>query len=96
MRGERTAFVGGPLDGRVLKVLVGANGRPPKRYEVPVPDAAGGPTAVHVYVLEAARVTPRLGLPRDWRYVHAPGAPRRTALRDRLPWPRRRRPRDTG
>ena len=43
--------MGGPLDGRILPVLVGANGRPPKTYELPVPS---GRTAEyrHVYRLD--------------------------------------------
>ncbi|MBD3933677.1 hypothetical protein IF129_19230 [Streptomyces chumphonensis] len=84
MRSERTTFVGGPLDGRVLDVLLGPTGRPPKWYEVPVPDAAGGAPTVHAYRLEAAG-TGRLGLPRGWRYVYEPeGRPPRN-------WPLRRR-----
>lgn len=84
MRSEESVFVGGPLDGRVLPVLTGVNGRPPKNYEVPVPSADGdGPTVVHVYRLEPAAFTRRLGLPRGWRYVHEPdGRPR-----GRLRWP---------
>ncbi|MEE1927603.1 hypothetical protein V1J52_05265 [Streptomyces sp. TRM 70351] len=85
MRSEETVFVGGPMDGRVLDVLLGVTGRPPGRYEIPVPDPAGGPPTVHVYRLEAAAVS-RLGMPRGWRYVHDPegrrGGPR---------WPWRRR-----
>ncbi|MBW1601439.1 hypothetical protein JJV70_04820 [Streptomyces sp. JJ66] len=82
MRSEETVFVGGPLDGRVLEVLVGPTGRPPKWYEVPVPDAGGGPPLVHAYRLEPAG-TGKLGLPRGWRYVYAPqGRPPRV----RWPW----------
>ncbi len=83
MRSEETVFVGGPMDGRVLPVLVGANGRPPKTYEVPVPSAESGTEAVHVYRLEPATHTPRLRLPRGWRYVHEPGA----RPRGKLKWP---------
>ncbi|NLU71950.1 hypothetical protein HCC61_04500 [Streptomyces sp. HNM0575] len=75
MRSEESLFVGGPLDGRVLPVLTGINGRPPKRYEVPVPSADGdGPDTVHVYCLEPAAFTSRLGIPRGWRYVYDPQA----------------------
>ncbi|GAB2828942.1 hypothetical protein [Streptomyces daliensis] len=90
MRSEETAFVGGPLDGRVLPVLLGATGRPPKTYEVPVPREDGEGTAtVHVYRLEPAGTTQRLGLPRGWRYVYDPeGLPRGGP---KWPW-RRRRP----
>lgn len=49
MRHEDTEFVGGPLDGRVLGVLTGATGQPPKVYEVPVPQDGGAPPVVHVY-----------------------------------------------
>lgn len=75
MRSEDTVFVGGPLDGRVLPVLLGATGRPPKRYRVPVPGPDGRTETVHVYRLEPASVTPRLRLPRGWKYVYAPDAP---------------------
>lgn len=84
MRSEEAVFTGGPMDGRVLPVLVGANGRPPRTYEIPVPAPEEGTAAtVHVYRLEPAHTTPRLGLPRGWRYVHQPeGRPR-----GRLRWP---------
>lgn len=73
MRSEETTFEGGPLDGRVLPVLVGPTGRPPKSYEVPVPaEDAGVPDTVHVYRLEPAGFSRRLGLPRGWKYVYEP------------------------
>ena len=72
MRSEETPFVGGPLDGRVLSVLVGATGQPPKTYEVPVPDEAGGPPTVYVYRRVPAGMTRRLGLIRGWRYEYDP------------------------
>ena len=72
MRSEDTAFVGGPLDGRVLPVLLGLTGRPPKTYEVPVPAPGGGTETVHIYRLEPAALSRRLRLPRGWRYVHDP------------------------
>ncbi|MFD7502433.1 hypothetical protein [Streptomyces sp. NPDC059850] len=76
MRSEETPFVGGPLDGRVLPVLVGATGQPPKTYEIPVPDEAGGPPTVHIYRRTPAS-TSRLGLIRGWRYEYDPeGTPR--------------------
>ncbi|MEV0267126.1 hypothetical protein AB0I49_38115 [Streptomyces sp. NPDC050617] len=83
MRSEDTLFVGGPLDGRVLPVLVGATGQPPKSYEIPVPNDDGRPPTVHVYLRVPAGVTKRLGLPRGWRYEYAPeGRPPRG-----LKWP---------
>ncbi|MFG3252991.1 hypothetical protein [Streptomyces sp. NPDC048172] len=76
MRSEETSFTGGPLDGRSLPVLLGPTGRPPKTYEVPVPDPDGGETVTHVYRLEPARVN-KWGLPRGWAYVYEPdGEPR--------------------
>ena len=87
MRSEDTRFVGGPLDGRVLPVLVGMTGRPPKTYDIPVPGEDGRAETVHVYRLEPAAVTPRLHLPRGWKYVYAPG----DAPADRRPkWPWRK------
>lgn len=83
MRSEQTVFVGGPLDGRVLPVLVGMTGKPPKIYRVPVPGTDGRTEVTHVYRLEPAGYTRRLGMPRGWRYVYDPaGEP--TA---RLHWP---------
>ncbi|MGH3311537.1 MAG: hypothetical protein ACRDP3_13285 [Streptomyces sp.] len=94
MRSEDTEFVGGPLDGRVLPVLVGVNGRPPKHYEVPVPGPEKNPktrTTVHVYRLEPARVSRRLRLPTGWRYVYEPDGRPRGRLR--WPWSRSAAPR---
>ncbi|MCI0385151.1 hypothetical protein [Streptomyces sp. CNQ085] len=87
MRSEETAFTGGPMDGRVLPVLLGPTGRPPKYYEIPVPDPAGGRPVVHVYRLEPVTGDGRWSvLPRGWRYVYQPeGRPRRGP---RWPWSR--------
>ncbi|RKN06476.1 hypothetical protein [Streptomyces radicis] len=74
MRSEETPFVGGPLDGRVLPVLTGPTGKPPRVYEVPVPGEGDEPDTVHVYHLEAAGHTRLLRVPRGWRYVYAPDA----------------------
>ncbi|WP_329167706.1 hypothetical protein OG709_24905 [Streptomyces sp. NBC_01267] len=82
MKSEETLFVGGPLDGRVLPILLGPTGQPPKVYEVPVPDAAGGPPTVLVYVRTPAGHTKRLGIQRGWRYEYAPEGRPRT-----LKWP---------
>ena len=86
MRSEETPFVGGPLDGRVLRVLVGATGQPPKTYEVPVPDEAGGPPTVHVYRRVPAGMSRRLGLIRGWRYEYDPEG--RPGSGPKWPWSR--------
>ncbi|KFF99545.1 hypothetical protein IQ62_17960 [Streptomyces scabiei] len=81
MKSQDTPFVGGPLDGRVLPVLLGITGHPPKTYRVPVPDADGGPPTVLVY----RRVDAGRGgfMHQLWKYEYAPDAdPRR-----RLKWP---------
>lgn len=80
--------MGGPLDGRVLPVLLGPTGRPPKTYEVPVPGSGGGTAdgTVYVYRLEPAALTPRLRLPRGWKYVHDPDGRPRGGLK--WPWSR--------
>ncbi|MEU8570254.1 hypothetical protein AB0C51_18215 [Streptomyces pathocidini] len=89
MRAEGTVFVGGPLDGRVLPVLVGVTGHPPKTYEVPVPDPGGGPDTVHVYRREPAGHSRRLGLQQGWKYVYEPEG-RSGAPRPKWPWSRGR------
>ncbi|WP_369268236.1 hypothetical protein [Streptomyces harbinensis] len=89
MKSEETAFVGGPLDGRTLPILLGPTGKPPKTYEVPVPGVDGGPATVHVYRLEAAGYTRRLRVPRGWKYVYDPKG--RASSGPHWPW-RRRRP----
>ncbi|MEV5977204.1 hypothetical protein [Streptomyces sp. NPDC052114] len=70
MKSEDTPFVGGPLDGRVLPVLLGPTGHPPKVYRVPVPDDAGGEPTVLVYRRVAADPTRRLSLSPKWRYEY--------------------------
>jgi hypothetical protein len=70
VKSENTPFVGGPLDGRVLPVLLGMTGHPPKTYRVPVPDAAGGPPTVLVYRRVQAARSPKLGLHKGWRYEY--------------------------
>lgn len=84
MKSENTPFSGGPLDGRVLPVLVGPTGHPPKWYEVPVPDADGGPDTVYAYRREPAGYTKRLGLQRGWVYEYVPGGRPRTG--PKWPW----------
>ncbi|MFB9390584.1 hypothetical protein ACFPM3_27295 [Streptomyces coeruleoprunus] len=83
MRSENTPFYGGPLDGRVLPVLTGLTGNPPKWYEVPVPDEDGGPPTVYAYRRVPSGYTKRLKLQRGWKYEYEPaGRERRT-----LKWP---------
>ncbi|MFK4068690.1 hypothetical protein [Streptomyces sp. NPDC029674] len=77
MKSEDTPFVGGPLDGRVLPVLVGPTGHPPKTYRVPVPDDAGGPPTVLVY-----RRTPTR--PGKWHYEFDPEGDKGGGLK--WPW----------
>ncbi|MFG2600966.1 hypothetical protein [Streptomyces sp. NPDC048462] len=84
MRSENVPFTGGPLDGRALPVLVGATGHPPKWYEVPVPDAEGGPATVHSYRRVPAGYTKRLGIQRGWVYEYAPGGRERSG--PKWPW----------
>jgi hypothetical protein len=84
VRSENTPFRGGPLDGRVLPVLVGPTGHPPKWYEVPVPAHDGRPPTVYAYRREPAGHTRRLGLPRGWVYVYAPEGRERRELK--WPW----------
>ncbi|MFJ7422386.1 hypothetical protein ACIQXD_27860 [Streptomyces uncialis] len=90
MRSENTPFVGGPLDGRVLPVLVGPTGHPPKIYRVPVPAPTEDtlPT-VHIYRRVSVVAGRRLPLHRGWRYEYDPdgdlGGPK-------WPWSRRATP----
>ncbi|MFC7304847.1 hypothetical protein ACFQVC_11520 [Streptomyces monticola] len=84
MRSEDTPFVGGPLDGRVLPVLLGPTGQPPKVYEVPVPDEDGGQPTVLVYRRTAAGHSRRLGLQQGWRYEFDPEG---RGDERRLKWP---------
>ncbi|MFF3614630.1 hypothetical protein [Streptomyces sp. NPDC002580] len=85
MKSEDTPFVGGPLDGRVLPVLLGITGHPPKTYRIPVPDAAGGRPTVLVYRRVQAATSKRLGLHQGWRYEYDPEGD--TSGR-RFTWPR--------
>ncbi|MER5876691.1 hypothetical protein ABT119_12290 [Streptomyces sp. NPDC001910] len=72
MKSEDTPFSGGPLDGRVLPVLLGITGHPPKTYRVPVPAADGGPPTVLVYRRVQAATSRRLGLHKGWTYEYDP------------------------
>lgn len=82
VKSEDTPFEGGPMDGRVLPVLLGITGHPPKTYRIPVPDPDGGPPTVLVY-RRVPRGPGRVGLTNRWKYAYDPeGAPAR-----RLNWP---------
>jgi hypothetical protein len=83
VKSEDTPFEGGPMDGRVLPVLLGPTGHPPKIYRIPVPDAAGGPPTVLVYRRVPRGHSRRLGLPRGWKYAYDPEGPGRGP---RWPW----------
>lgn len=72
------------MDGRVLPVLLGPTGHPPKTYRIPVPDAAGGPPAVLVYRRAPRGHSKRLGLPQGWKYEFDPDAKGEGRLR--WPW----------
>ncbi|MBZ9645057.1 hypothetical protein [Streptomyces sp. PSKA30] len=81
MKSEDTPFEGGPMDGRVLPVLLGLTGHPPKTYRIPVPDPHGGPPTVLVY----RRVPRGHGrLTQRWKYVHDPSGDQGGS---RLRWP---------
>lgn len=83
VRHEEIEFTGGPLDGRVLEVMVGMTGQPPLDYRVPVPAPEGGPEVVHVYHRE------RGGGRTRWSYVYDPdGSPHPERLK--WPWTKRR------
>lgn len=80
------------MDGRVLPVLLGPTGHPPKTYRIPVPDAAGGPDTVLVY-RRVPRGHNRLGIQKGWKYTYDPGG--RAGDRLRWPWSKPDRPADT-
>ncbi len=84
MKSEETPFEGGPLDGRVLPVLLGPTGHPPKTYRVPVPDSAGGPPTVLVYRRVQAGVSKKLGLHQGWKYEYDPTG--RSGGKLKWPW----------
>ncbi|POX55627.1 hypothetical protein C3489_09990 [Streptomyces sp. Ru71] len=84
MKSEDTPFEGGPMDGRVLPVLLGPTGHPPKTYRIPVPDAAGGKPTVLVYRRVPHGQSKRLGLTQGWKYAFDPEGDAGTG---RLRWP---------
>ncbi|NEA63699.1 hypothetical protein [Streptomyces sp. SID12488] len=86
MKSQDTAFEGGPLDGRVLPILLGPTGHPPKTYKVPVPDAAGGPPTVLVYRRAPKGRPGKLGLHPGWKYTYDPEGDKAGDGKLRWPW----------
>lgn len=71
MRSEETEFIGGPLDGQVLAVLVGITGNPPRTYSVPVPGTTSDEPTVYVYHRMLNPDQRRRPVAR-WRYEYDP------------------------
>lgn len=71
------------MDGRVLPVLLGITGHPPRTYRIPVPAPDGGPPTVLVYRRVPHRSS-RTGPTRGWKYLHDPTG---QAGRRRPAWP---------
>ncbi|AZM55504.1 hypothetical protein DMA15_25445 [Streptomyces sp. WAC 01529] len=90
MKSEETPFVGGPLDGRVLPILLGPTGHPPKTYRVPVPDDAGGPPTILVYRRVPAPTGKRHTLTPRWQYEYAPEGDKDGGLK--WPWSKPNKP----
>ncbi|MDH6139005.1 MULTISPECIES: hypothetical protein [Kitasatospora] len=67
MRSEDTEFVGGPLDGRVLPIMVSLFNGVPKVYRVPVPAHGDEPARTLLY--DRAKVYNAKGRMR-WRYEY--------------------------
>jgi hypothetical protein len=86
VKSQDTAFEGGPLDGRVLPILLGPTGHPPKTYKVPVPDAAGGPPTVLVYRRVPRGGPGKLGLHPGWKYAYDPEGEKSGEGKLRWPW----------
>jgi hypothetical protein len=83
VKSEDTPFEGGPMDGRVLPVLVGPTGQPPKTYRIPVPAPDGGAPTVLVYRRVPRAQGRRIG-PARWKYEYDPEG--RQDDRPRWPW----------
>ncbi|MBQ0995853.1 hypothetical protein KBY32_04500 [Streptomyces sp. RK62] len=84
VKSEDIPFEGGPMDGRVLPVLLGITGHPPKTYRIPVPAPDGGPPTVLVYRRVPRVQGARPGLSRRWKYAYDPEGERGGR---RLNWP---------
>jgi len=89
VRHEDTEFVGGPLDGKVLAVLTGTTGQPPRVYSVPVPAPEGGPEVVHVYHREL-NPAPRATRRTRFVFVYDPEGRRKPDGGLKWPWSKRR------
>jgi hypothetical protein len=88
VKSEDTPFEGGPMDGRVLPVLLGPTGHPPKTYRIPVPDPDGGPPTVLVYRRVPRGHSKRLGLTQGWKYEYAAEGEKGAGKRGgKLKWP---------
>ncbi|MFE0251811.1 hypothetical protein [Streptomyces sp. NPDC059010] len=88
VKSEDTPFEGGPMDGRVLPVLLGITGHPPKTYRIPVPDPQGGPPTVLVYLRVPRTPGSRTGLSRRWKYEYSPEGEQGSGGQSRRPkWP---------
>ncbi|GGQ50760.1 hypothetical protein GCM10010216_09000 [Streptomyces flaveolus] len=85
VKSEDTPFEGGPMDGRVLPVLVGPTGHPPKTYRIPVPAPDGGAPTVLVYRRVPRSDRARIGFAR-WKYAYDPEGGK--GSRRRWPWSR--------
>lgn len=72
------------MDGRVLPVLLGITGHPPKTYRIPVPAPDGGPPTVLVYRRVPRAQSARTGLTRGWKYLYDPTG--RAGGRRTWPW----------
>ncbi|MEU3250873.1 hypothetical protein [Streptomyces sp. NPDC006997] len=86
MKSEETPFEGGPMDGRVLPVLLGITGHPPKTYRIPVPAPDDGPPTVLVYRRVPRVEGGRPGLTHRWKYAYDPTGARGGAGGVRWPW----------
>ncbi|GAA2490685.1 hypothetical protein GCM10023100_25870 [Actinocorallia cavernae] len=83
VKSQDIPFEGGPMDGRVLPVLLGPTGHPPKAYRIPVPAPDDGPPTVYVYRRVPRGHSKRLGLIQGWKYAYDPD----DTSGGRLRWP---------
>lgn len=79
------------MDGRVLPILLGPTGHPPKWYEIPVPAPDGSAAAPTVLLYERvpSGYTKRLGLQKGWKYLHVPSGEKPPRAKPHWPWTRR-------